>query len=882
MSTMSTAQMSNPDRNLATSFVALSEGVKSVSNVGSRVEPANTSGRGERETNIDSDGVDTDTVRATVESTPVNEFTHLAQILSNAFPIEFPFGVTPKELGSTGTVLKRVLRRLTRVYDGRVAHNYILLMYVANLVYRHSALAATSARVNMESSGAVVDIVNHPDWEERARSVANNPTGPEAKELIKQIAPLVRLAGKKVPWSPMERLSASYHIYSLYHVFGAPSFFVTFSPKVLTNQLMLKFGEMQHPDKTIDFTLPEHLQHRVQLLATNTIAQARAYELMLDAVMSILFGIKSEYKCHRTHMPKPGLFGVPTAYYGVTECQARNALHAHFVIWVRTFHPDMLQRIAHDDDLRQLLSNAIDAIVTASTENFEDCVSQKKVICKFKSKPYGIRYQPTRSRKSVELKSVVFGSRASRFSLSAGMRIVSFAGKNVREFSSEKVRDMIKCHNGPVTIVFERETIFDARTGRLKKGHGKQSSVKREKVSMTQSEQEVNGYVQSGSVASTFYPPWIIPKKPTSKCVDASSDDIQSYGVNVNSKIKIGKLTSDVFDPKELNEDSITKGCDEGDTISDGIDHLTCTAFEEDIVSTQTPDEVYSQQDMLQDNILDQDFDATRLSVGDVFYDGNNGDTCDIEGYTLGWVEVVGIHKRSVYLSPIYSPQQRPFVPKSLDDLPVQAREDVISSKNIESKRRKLPVSVIQTLRSRNCWEWDERLANKAAALSRLRVRGQIVMSAYNVHGFANGGKQRQHSHRCHKYKDTYRAKWCALGFGRTVFNNTDLRQVISKNNMVDEKNGDSDCDDDEKDKVDDEEDCHQISRQKEHEDVVVENLDEPNVDSELARSKTKHSEAVVKDLSESNAMQKHGGKQSKYDELVVESLPKPTPPPKD
>ena len=264
MSTMSTAQMSDPDRNLVTSFVALAEGDKPRSNVGSPSESVDSTGHTGREPSVgitpdDSDDVDIETVRATVESTPINEFTHLAKILSYAFPIEFPFGVTPKELGSTGTVLKRVLRRLTRVYDGRVAHNYILLMYVANLVYRHAALAATSARVDMESSGAVVDIVNHPDWQERANIVSNNPTGPEAKQLIKQIAPLVRLAGKKVPWSPIERLSASYHIYSLYHVFGAPSFFVTFSPKVLTNQLMLKFGEMQNPDKTIDFTLPEHL-----------------------------------------------------------------------------------------------------------------------------------------------------------------------------------------------------------------------------------------------------------------------------------------------------------------------------------------------------------------------------------------------------------------------------------------------------------------------------------------------------------------------------------------------------------------------------------------------------------------------------------------------
>ena len=286
--------MSNPDRNLATSFVALAEGALNRPANGPSGAPASsptgtTTSTTDHSTdttnreNVDSEDTtngehaDTETVRATVEAAPINEFTHLSQILSYAFPMEFPFGVTAAELGSTGTMLKRVLRRLTRVYDGRVAHNYILLMYVANLVYRHTALAATSARVNMDSSAAVVDIVNHPDWQERADIVSNNPTGPEAKTLIKQIAPLVRLSGKKVPWSPMERLSASYHIYSLYHVFGAPALFVTFSPKVLTNQLMLRFGEMQSEDNTFNLTLPKHLQHRVQLLTSNTIAQARAY-----------------------------------------------------------------------------------------------------------------------------------------------------------------------------------------------------------------------------------------------------------------------------------------------------------------------------------------------------------------------------------------------------------------------------------------------------------------------------------------------------------------------------------------------------------------------------------------------------------------------------
>ena len=149
MSTLTPSDMSDPDRNLATSFVALAEGV-SVASVSNNVaEPTISTTTTTFTDSTNRNDEETETVQAIVEGTPINEFTHLAQILSYAFPVEFPFGVTKSELGSNGTVLKRVLRRLTRVYDGRVAHNYILLMYVANLAYRHAALTATSARVNM-------------------------------------------------------------------------------------------------------------------------------------------------------------------------------------------------------------------------------------------------------------------------------------------------------------------------------------------------------------------------------------------------------------------------------------------------------------------------------------------------------------------------------------------------------------------------------------------------------------------------------------------------------------------------------------------------------------------------------------------------------------
>ena len=835
MSTLSPIEASNPDTNLVTSFVAMADGVSTRSGgdqsrdttttgtpsvniptvtttAVSTTESSKTRDNNDAPSPATPVGENTTTVRATVESTPINEFSDLARILSNAFPTEFPFGVTPEELGSTGSMLKRVLRRLTRVYDGRVAHNYVLLMYIANLMYRHASLAATSARVDQESSAEVVNILNHPEWRERAEIVANNPSGPEAKELIKQISPLVRLAGKKVPWSPMERLSASYHIYAMYHVFGAPAFFITFSPKTLTNQLMLSFGMMQSPDETVDLQLPKHLQHRVKLLTSNTIAQARAYELMLDAVVTVLFGIQPESRSHKTHMPEAGLFGIPTAYYGVTEVQSRNALHAHFVIWLRTMHPDMLQRIAHDDDLRQILVNAVDSVVTASTEHFENCVSQSTVICKFDTKPYGIRYVPTGEWKSVELKSVVWGSRASKFSLTPGMKIVSFAGNNVRNMRSETVRDMIKGHAGPVTIIFERDTMFDPATGELKKPSGTAPMTPHQSTQHDTSvkiPEEVKRCVSSGSVAESFFPPWIMKNTSEESSVgeDAVNDDRKECETpaadgNVDSDSDARSKNDSPDNPhlvsktpgeSDINdgEDSVNDGQKECETVADGnadsdSDSRSKNDFPDspDLVSNPPGESDINDLDPtkypLFDNILDQNFTAKRLNVGDVFFDRNNGDACNVDDYTLGWVEVVATHRRSVFLSPIYSPQ-RPFIPKGVDDVPIASRSDMIDEEYVKTKLSRLPARVLEVIRQRNCWEWDESLANKAAALHRLKVRGQIVMSAYNVHGFANGETQRRHSHRCHKYKDTYKAKWCTLGFGRTVFDETDLRHIISE-----------------------------------------------------------------------------------------------------
>ena len=199
-----------------------------------------------------------------VGEVPVNEYKEFATLLSGAFPVEFPLGIRDDDLGGGGGLIsKKHLHRLVRFYDGRVAKNETLLMYLCNAISRHRSQSNVTARVRKDSAAKLVELANSEKFQHDSAIAEKDPESEEAKELVKQISPLVQLAGGKVPWSPLERLSATHHMYALYHTFGPPAFFVTFAPKTLTNELVLTFGLIQgDPGDTTDLRLPENLQHR--------------------------------------------------------------------------------------------------------------------------------------------------------------------------------------------------------------------------------------------------------------------------------------------------------------------------------------------------------------------------------------------------------------------------------------------------------------------------------------------------------------------------------------------------------------------------------------------------------------------------------------------
>lgn len=95
-----------------------------------------------------------------IGDTPMNEFTDFPVMLSGAFPTEFPLGVTADDLGGNGPLKNGVLQRLLKFYDGRVAKNHVLHLWLTNMKMRHRALASTSAYAKKESQERLIHEVN--------------------------------------------------------------------------------------------------------------------------------------------------------------------------------------------------------------------------------------------------------------------------------------------------------------------------------------------------------------------------------------------------------------------------------------------------------------------------------------------------------------------------------------------------------------------------------------------------------------------------------------------------------------------------------------------------------------------------------------------------
>ena len=110
-------------------------------------------------------------------------------------------------------------------------------------------------------------------------------------------------------------------IWSLISYFGAPSWFITFSPADNMHPISLYFADTQ---ETFNPELrPENERYR--LIAQNPVAGAQFFHFIVEMFIKHVLGVGQDH---------PGLYGKTAAYYATVEQQGRLTLHLHMLLWI--------------------------------------------------------------------------------------------------------------------------------------------------------------------------------------------------------------------------------------------------------------------------------------------------------------------------------------------------------------------------------------------------------------------------------------------------------------------------------------------------------------------------------------------------------------------
>ena len=124
-----------------------------------------------------------------------------------------------------------------------------------------------------------------------------------------------------VPGSITQKKYMRNEIWSLISYFGAPSWFITFSPADNMHPISLYFADTQETFSPELRTEDE----RYKLISENPVAGARFFHFMVEMFIKHVLGVEQKH---------PGLYGQTSAYYGTVEQQGRLTLHLHLLLWI--------------------------------------------------------------------------------------------------------------------------------------------------------------------------------------------------------------------------------------------------------------------------------------------------------------------------------------------------------------------------------------------------------------------------------------------------------------------------------------------------------------------------------------------------------------------
>ena len=301
---------------------------------------------------------------------PLNEYSNNPELIHLAFPVLFPLGITARQTRTQGMLKQSTIRRLLLSANGRFARNktFQFLLNDQKMRSKNNLSVALRIDANTEMSKKFVDFVNSEECDRLCEAAFENRNGRAAQILMGKMRPFITICGASTKWCPFERAACKGKLFSMAQLFTPFPLFVTLSPRVLDCALVIKNAAIQCglSDQEIEVVKgPAGLNSRVRLVSENPVAQARAFQHLIDGFLKIILGYDEKA------VNSNGIFGTPLAYFGPIETQHRGSLHLHLQAQIKELRPGLMQRFTVDSRVRKAFVNYINSIVTGSTRGFE-------------------------------------------------------------------------------------------------------------------------------------------------------------------------------------------------------------------------------------------------------------------------------------------------------------------------------------------------------------------------------------------------------------------------------------------------------------------------------------------------------------------------------
>ena len=312
------------------------------------------------------------------DADPINEFERNDHAITGSFPDIFLFGKLFND-EAQGHLTQEQCEHILLQFSNVASSSKDLLFFLFNQKQRFQNIKGVNAKVrgNQKAFDEFAELASSKEFLCKLSSAEENPSGKDAKEVIKKVLPILNVSGKRTPFGALERSFAISKMLAMTRRYGPASVFLTIAPDDVNNptSFRLSFRSISNAvfPAIVDDTFFRALQQNTSFIAEtsipikrhsagyiarlkaatdNPIATTLEFKAMLHSVFEILIGLPESmmeaYKVKKTTpytTLRKGVFGQVIAGYAVIEESDRKSLHTHCLFW-GSLSPNVLQAVA--------------------------------------------------------------------------------------------------------------------------------------------------------------------------------------------------------------------------------------------------------------------------------------------------------------------------------------------------------------------------------------------------------------------------------------------------------------------------------------------------------------------------------------------------------